>query len=210
VIDEQYQGEYIVETGQIFRGILAETNHLILELGDVLLKDFIQGCAVEEVGLSGPGAGTVIKDDGKDRRVAEALAEARVEMGGVHLFLVIVQDEGDVLEHFKTEAEVDFGLVLYDGDDKEGALVFEIDTLYGVRFPAFLKEGDIADIDILNILRTDVFQDVDRDEILKKLDKKLVVSQDLLEAVVFWGSNGHGCLHIVFYISIWVEVGVLL
>jgi hypothetical protein len=105
-------------------------------------------------------------------------------VGGLHAPLIIVPNQGVVLEELESGAIVDLGLVLHDGDDIEGRAVFEFDSLNSIGIPAFLVEGDETLGDVFDILRFDILEDIDGDEIAEELGEKAVVPQDELDRIV--------------------------
>jgi hypothetical protein len=61
--------------------------------------------------------------------------------------------------------------VFNQGDDEEGRVVFQADTLDGVGVPFLLIQGEEAFGEVLYVFRVDVLEDIDRDEIIEELER---------------------------------------
>jgi hypothetical protein len=133
LVDEHDEGQGVGLPGEGLRGIVAEADELVVELGDVAAKDITELGFLREIFGGGPGGGGVVEDEGNYQGVAELLGK---DDAGVLLFgrfLEVFEDEGDVEEHLEGGAEVDFGLVFKDDNDKEGeAFPPDFDALDGV------------------------------------------------------------------------------
>jgi hypothetical protein len=82
--------------------------------------------------------------------------------------------------------------VFDDGDDKEGGFIGEDDTFYGIGLAGILEEGEETPVHIFDILRFDMFEDVQMKEVFEELDKEFVLVEDELEAVVLCVIDSHG------------------
>jgi hypothetical protein len=106
------------------------------------------------------------------------------------------QNEGDIEEHLKGGAEIDFGFMFKDDDDIEGAkFALEIYLFDDVGVAVFLEEGQMAFVKVDDIIRPDILEDSETGKTAQKLGKKIVVIEDNLETVVFGFFNGHKYLH---------------
>jgi hypothetical protein len=81
--------------------------------------------------------------------------------------------------------------MLQNSNDEAGNITLEIDTFYGIRISVLLEEWKEPFADVFDVLRFDVFKDINMDEIPDKVREKPVVIEDKFETVIDYVMNGH-------------------
>jgi len=88
--------------------------------------------------------------------------------------------------------------VLKDGDDKERSS-FKINAFYGIGVAVVLEEGEETFAYVFDILRVNIFEDINMDEILKEIGKEPMIPEDEFETVICRVMNGHEYLRVFYY-----------